>query len=238
MLPVVPPSHTVTPLVLVVEDEPEIADIVEQYLRHENFRVERAADGLQAVQLFRSAQPNLVILDVMLPGQNGLDVLRHIRSSGGLGRQVGVIMLTARAEEVDQLLGLELGADDYVVKPFRPRELIARVRAVLRRSQQSAEIGPLRVGPLEVLPEQVTARVAGNRLELTPTEFRLLECLARSPGRAFSRQELLEYALPGSNALERVVDSHLLHLRQKLARQGASHLLQTVRGVGYRLGGD
>ncbi|WP_147021249.1 response regulator transcription factor, partial [Meiothermus granaticius] len=138
--------------------------------------------------------------------------------------------------DLDKLLGLELGADDYVTKPFSPREVVARVKAVLRRSGggESAR-AILRCGPLEVDPEKVVARVNHERLDLTPTEFRLLETLAQAPGKAFSRAELLEAALPESNALERVVDVHLKNLRKKLEAAGASSLLETVRGVGYRL---
>lgn len=219
-------------LVLVVEDEPEIAEILEGYLRREGFRTERASDGRQALHLVRAAQPDLVLLDIMLPEMDGLEVLRRIRSSG----HTPVILLTARTEDLDKLLGLELGADDYVTKPFSPREVVARVKAVLRRVVLAeAPKGILRVGPLEVDSEKVVARLAGGRLELTPTEFRLLETLARTPGRAFSRAELLEAALPDSDALERVVDVHLKNLRRKLEAAGGAGLLETVRGVGYRL---
>ncbi|WP_240631244.1 response regulator transcription factor [Meiothermus granaticius] len=219
-------------LVLVVEDEPEIAEILESYLRRDGYRTERAGDGKTALNLYRAAQPDLVLLDLMLPELDGLEVLRRIRSEGN----TPVILVTARAEDLDKLLGLELGADDYVTKPFSPREVVARVKAVLRRSGggESAR-AILRCGPLEVDPEKVVARVNHERLDLTPTEFRLLETLAQAPGKAFSRAELLEAALPESNALERVVDVHLKNLRKKLEAAGASSLLETVRGVGYRL---
>lgn len=220
-------------LVLVVEDEPEIAEILEGYLRREGFRTERASDGRQALNLLRAARPDLVLLDIMLPEMDGLEVLRRIRSSG----HTPVILVTARAEDLDKLLGLELGADDYVTKPFSPREVVARrVKAVLRRvvlAEAPKEV--LRVGPLEIDSEKVVARLGGVRLELTPTEFRLLETLARTPGKAFSRAELLEAALPDSDALERVVDVHLKNLRRKLEAAGGAGLLETVRGVGYRL---
>lgn len=219
-------------LVLVVEDEPEIAEILEGYLRRDGYRTERAGDGKTALSLYRAAQPNLVLLDLMLPEMDGLEVLRRIRSDGN----TPVILVTARTEDLDKLLGLELGADDYVTKPFSPREVVARVKAVLRRAAgaEQARI-VLRCGPLEVDPEKVVARVEQKRLDLTPTEFRLLETLAQAPGKAFSRAELLEAALPESNALERVVDVHLKNLRRKLEAAGAPHLLETVRGVGYRL---
>lgn len=219
-------------LVLVVEDEPEIAEVLEGYLRREGFRTERASDGWQALHLVRAAQPDLVLLDIMLPEMDGLEVLRRIRSSS----HTPVILVTARTEDLDKLLGLELGADDYVTKPFSPREVVARVKAVLRRVVLAeAPKGVLRVGPLEIDGEKVVARLMGVRLELTPTEFRLLETLARTPGRAFSRAELLEAALPDSDALERVVDVHLKNLRRKLEAAGGAGLLETVRGVGYRL---
>ena len=148
-----------------------------------------------------------------------------------------MILVTARAEETDQIVGLELGADDYVVKPFRPREVMARVRAVLRRAGAALEDTerPVRVGPLEVDRRGFVARVDGEVLNLTPAEFRLLSQLAESPGRAFSREELLAAALPDSDALERVVDAHLASVRRKLDAANAGGLLHTVRGVGYRL---
>jgi len=219
-------------LVLVVEDEPEIAEILEGYLRRDGYRTERAGDGKAAMSLYRAAKPDLVLLDIQLPEVDGLEVLRRIRSDGN----TPVIMVTARTEDLDKLLGLELGADDYVTKPFSPREVVARVKAVLRRTTSAEPArSPLRCGPLEVDPEKVVARVDGERLDLTPTEFRLLETLAQTPGRAFSRVELLEAALPDSEALERVVDVHLKNLRKKLEAAGAASLLETVRGVGYRL---
>lgn len=219
-------------LILVVEDEPEIAEILESYLRRDGYRTERAGDGKRALELFRAAKPDLVLLDIMLPGLDGMEVLRRIRSEGS----IPVIMVTARTEDLDKLLGLELGADDYVTKPFSPREVVARVKAVLRRTGTPENNKTVfRAGPLEVDTERVLARINEHRLDLTPTEFRLLETLVRVPGRAFSRLELLEAALPDSDALERVVDVHLKNLRRKLETAGAPYLLETVRGVGYRL---
>ncbi|GGM00867.1 response regulator transcription factor [Deinococcus aerophilus] len=220
-------------LILIVEDEPQLAEVLEAYARQEGYRTERAADGLSALSAFRAASPDLILLDVMLPGKNGLDVLKAVREGGS----TPVILVTARAEETDQIVGLELGADDYVVKPFRPREVMARVKAVLRRASAALDATekPLRVGPLEVDPRAVTARVDGVALSLTPAEFRLLAHLAESPGRAFTREELLSAALPDSDALERVVDAHLASVRRKLDAAHAPGLLHTVRGVGYRL---
>lgn len=220
-------------LILIVEDEPQLAEVLEAYARQEGYRTERAGDGLAALSIFRAASPDLILLDVMLPGRSGLDVLKSVRADGN----TPVIMVTARAEETDQIVGLELGADDYVVKPFRPREVMARVKAVLRRASAALEDNekPLRVGPLEVDRRAVVARVDGHPLTLTPAEFRLLAHLAESPGRAFTREELLAAALPDSDALERVVDAHLASVRRKLEAEHVPDLLHTVRGVGYRL---
>lgn len=220
-------------LILIVEDEPQLAEILDAYARQEGYRTERAADGHTALSLFRAASPDLILLDVMLPGVSGLDVLRNVRQAG----KTPVIMVTARAEEIDQIVGLELGADDYVVKPFRPREVMARVKAVLRRTAPTTgDLNlPLRIGPLEVDRRAVTVRVNGELLNLTPAEFRLLTHLAEAPGRAFTREELLSAALPDSDALERVVDAHLASVRRKLEAARAPNLLHTVRGVGYRL---
>jgi two-component system response regulator AdeR len=221
-------------LVLVVEDEMQIANTLEAYLRRDNFKTERAADGRRALALFRASRPDVVLLDIMLPELDGLEVLQAIRREAA----TPVIMLTARVEEVDKLLGLGLGADDYVTKPFSFREVVARVKVALRRSQGDfpSEEAVLRVGPLTIDPDKVRAEVASRPLALTATEFRLLVCLAQAPGRVFSRGELLEAALPESDTLERTVDSHLKNLRRKLADAGAAGLLQTVRGMGYRLG--
>ncbi|MDX2008069.1 MAG: response regulator transcription factor [Meiothermus sp.] len=219
-------------MVLVVEDEPEISEILEGYLRRDGYRTERAGDGRVAMNLYRAAKPDLVLLDIQLPEMDGLEVLRRIRADGN----TPVILVTARTEDLDKLLGLELGADDYITKPFSPREVVARVKAVLRRAAPGETTRTvLRVGDLEVDCEKVVAQAGGQRLELTPTEFRLLESLARVPGRAFSRMELLEAALPESDALERVVDVHMKNLRKKLDGAGVGEMLETVRGVGYRL---
>ncbi len=220
-----------SPLVLIVEDEPDIADLLEAYLRREDFRTERASDGSSAVALHRAARPDLVLLDVNLPEFDGFEVLRRIRETA----QTPVIMLTALSEDLDKLLGLKLGADDYVVKPFSPLEVVARVKAVLRRLGSQAGSKPLRIANLELDPVAVRVRVAGNRLDVTMTEYRILEHFMRHPNRAFSRAELLEVALPDSDALERVIDTHLGNLRKKLGLAGMPEIIQTVRGLGFRL---
>lgn len=221
-------------LILVVEDEPDIAELLEAYLRREGFRTERAGTGSGAVELHLAARPDLVLLDVNLPDFDGFEVLRRVRETA----QTPVIMVTALAEDLDKLLGLKMGADDYVVKPFSPPEVVARVKAVLRRAGMQAAGQPLRFGELELDPLAVRVRVAGRRLELTMTEYRLLEHLLRHPERVFSRAELLEVALPDSDALERVIDTHLWNLRKKLEGAGLPNLIQTVRGVGFRLAGE
>ena len=225
--------------ILIVEDESEIAEVLEAYLKRDGFATERAADGTRALELWRAAKPDLILLDIQIPAPDGLEVLRRVRA----GSQTPVIMLTARAEDIDRLLGLELGADDYVVKPFSPREVVARVKAVLRRAQpqESRHVYRLMHATsammLELDTQAVLCKVGEVRLELTPTEFRLLEAMLKSVGRAFSRQELLEVALPDSDALERVVDAHLKNLRRKLDDNGVGEMLETVRGIGYRLWG-
>jgi two-component system, OmpR family, response regulator AdeR len=221
-----------SPLILVVEDEPHIAQVLEGYLRRDGFRTEVASDGIKALQLHRVGKPDLVLLDVQLPGMDGFEVLKKMREV----EATPVIMVTAMAEDLDKLLGLRMGADDYVVKPFSPLEVVARVKAVLRRTAQAAPVlQPVRIGALEVDPTGMVARVHGTRLDLTLTEFKLLEHLARNTNRTFSRTELLEACLPDSDALERVVDAHLGNLRKKLEKAGAGGVLETVRGVGYRV---
>lgn len=220
-------------LVLVVEDELTLSQTIELYLRNEGYRTERALDGRRALELFHAARPDLVLLDLGLPGIDGTEVLRSIRAES----DVPVVILTARSEEIDELLSLGLGADDYLVKPVSARKLMARVKVVLRRASLGGSNGAkvLRVGPLEVDAYQVQARVNGRALELTPTEFKLLQHLARTPSRAVTRSELYEAALPEGDALERAVDIHVTNLRRKLREAGAPGLIATVRSIGYAL---
>ena len=218
--------------ILIVEDEADILETVELYLRSDGYKTECERTGTRALELWRAAQPDLLVLDIGLPQLDGLEVLRRVRAESALP----IVMLTARAEEVDELLGLGLGADDYLTKPFSPRVLLARVKAVLRRLEAAEDSdAPLRVGPLEVDPYRVAVTAHGQLVPLTPTEFKLLHYLARTPERAVSRLELFEAALPASDALERAVDIHIKNLRAKLAAAGADGLIETVRGVGYRL---
>ncbi|RZI79884.1 MAG: response regulator transcription factor [Rubrivivax sp.] len=225
-------------LVLLVEDEPEVADIVQAYLERDGMRAVRAYDGRSAIDTHRRARPDIVLLDVLLPALDGWQVLSSIRNSG----DTPVIMLTAHDLDIDKLTALRMGADDYVVKPFNPAEVVARIRAVLRRTQslKSDSLKALRVGPLLVdqgcFQASVEAEGHVTVLPLTLTEFRLLAHMARMPGRAFTRLDLLENCLPEGDALERTVDSHLSKLRKKLEQAGAAAMLTSIRGVGYLLG--
>ncbi len=221
------------PLILLVEDEREIAEILEAFLRQRGFSTEWARDGEEALRLFRARKPDLVLLDLLLPRLDGMEVIRTIRRES----RTPVIMLSARSEEIDKVLGLELGADDYITKPFRPLEVVARINAVLRRYQDGGPRPdqPLRAGPIVVDGSRALATAGDETLQLTSTEFRLLQHLAGFPGRVFSRQELLDAAMPESDALERVVDVHIGNLRRKLSQAGLQDVITTVRGMGFRL---
>lgn len=221
-------------MVLVVEDEPEIADIVRQYLEKDGYRVAVVTDGNRAADEFARLRPDLVLLDLMLPGTDGFELTRRIRAGGS----TPIIMLTARNQEADKLIGLELGADDYITKPFSPREVVARVRAVLRRARGGeAPAEFIRVHDLEIDPVRFTTRRSGRMLALTPTEFKLLAALAAHPGRAFTRLQLIDqvqgYSFEG---YERTVDAHVKNLRQKLEPDPHHpRYIVTVHGVGYRM---
>ena len=222
--------------VLVVDDEPKILEVVRDYLVDAGFSVTTASDGPSALALARSVPPDLVILDLGLPGLDGLDVARELQRRGS----VPIIMLTARAAEVDRVLGLELGADDYLVKPFSPRELVARVRAVLRRSDRSRQGGdesaPFAAGEVRVDPSRRSVSVSGRPVELTATEFELVEHMARHPGRVFTRAQLLD-VIHGLavESYERAIDAHVKNIRRKLEPDPhRPRYLLTVHGVGYR----
>ncbi len=219
--------------ILVVEDEPDIARIVRDYLEHAGFTVLQAGDGEMALRYVRSAKPDLMVLDLGLPGMDGLDVTRTVRSFSALP----IIVLTARAEESDRIVGLELGADDYVVKPFSPKELVARVRAVLRRSQGADRADEvIRVADLVIEVPQMRVKAAGRRVDLTPTEFQVLVALAGNPGRVFTRGQLLQ-AVRGVafESYERAIDAHIKNIRRKLeTHENAPAYIETLYGVGYR----
>ena len=219
--------------VLVVEDEPKITELLELYLERDGYQVTIASNGASALEMFRRQAPDLVLLDINLPEVDGLEVCRQLRRESS----VPVIMLTARDEEADKLVGLELGADDYVTKPFSPREVVARVRAVLRRiSPAQLPQEAIRAGELFLDPARHEARRSGDPLDLTPTEFRLLEVLMRNPGRVYSRLQLLDLVQGEAfEGYERTVDAHVKNLRQKIEAdpQHPTHVL-TVYGIGYK----
>ncbi len=219
--------------VLLVDDELKITRLLRDYLQQAGFRVITATDGPTALAEARSERPDMIVLDLGLPGIDGLDVTRTLRKTS----DVPIIILTARAEESDRIVGLELGADDYLVKPFSPRELVARVRAVLRRVDASVSNPSLvRTGDLEIDTNKRTVTVAGRPIELTPTEFELLLHLARSPGRVYTRSQLLD-ALHGVafESYERAIDAHVKNLRRKIEPDPRQpRYLLTVYGVGYK----
>ena len=223
--------------VLIVDDDPNVLQLARLYLERDGYGVTTALDGVQGLAMAREEQPSLVVLDVMLPGMNGLDICRTLRRES----PVPIIMLTARVEEEDRLAGLDLGADDYVTKPFSPRELAARVRAVLRRTDRDnavAEASSLCAGPLQLDLRFRRATLGGSELPLTPTEFRLLALLVRQPGRTFTRDLIIDSVMGEDfDGFDRTVDAHVSSLRRKLsaAPGGSSRLIQTVYGSGYRL---
>jgi len=221
--------------ILVVDDEPRIAQLARDYLEHAGFAVLTAGDGQAAVATAHARRPALVVLDLGLPGMDGLDVTRTLRRESF---DVPIIMLTARDDELDRILGLELGADDYVTKPFSPRELVARVRAVLRRAERAqAPADLITVGDLVLDMARMRVEVAGRPVDLTATEFQLLAALARQPGRIFTRAQLLD-AVHGVafESYERAIDTHIKNLRRKLEPEPRQpRYILTVYGVGYRL---
>lgn len=219
--------------ILVVDDERKFVNVLRAYLENAGFTVITANDGSEALAAFRHARPNLVLLDLNLPGRDGLDVARTIRREAA----TPIIMVTARVEEADRLIGLELAADDYITKPFSPREVVARVRAVLRRAEAPAappEI--LRAGEIEMNLTSHTVTVQGNGIELTPTEFELLGALMQSPGRAFTRLQLLDRVQGEAfDGYDRTVDAHVKNLRQKIGDDPKHpRYILTVFGVGYK----
>ncbi len=220
--------------ILVVDDEPQIVKQARDYLAQGGFRVVSAGDGTTALAQARAERPDLIVLDLNLPGMDGLDVCRALRRESA----VPIIMLTARVDETDRLIGLELGADDYIPKPFSPRELVARVRAVLRRAQGGVQTsGLLRVGDLEINLNGHSVARAGAPLHLTYTEFNLLATLAQYPGQTFSRAQLLDrlHGLSVDTGFDRSVDAHIKNLRRKLEPDPADPLyVLTVYGVGYK----
>lgn len=219
--------------ILIIEDEPELVRVLRSYLEKAGYQVEAAFRGDTGISAFEHKQPNLVILDLNLPGLDGLDVARQIRRKSN----TPILMLTARVEEADQLIGLEIGADDYVTKPYSPRIVVARVRALLRRAEEKAE-PPKRLYAidLEIDLDAHTVQRAGEMINLTPTEFNLLTALAAQPGRAFTRLQLLEAALGTAyEGYERTIDAHIKNLRAKIEVSPKNpRYIETVFGIGYR----
>ncbi|MEG0341622.1 MAG: efflux system response regulator transcription factor AdeR [Acinetobacter sp.] len=225
-------------LVLVVEDEYDIGDIIEHYLKREGMRVIRAMNGKQAIEIHASQPIDLLLLDIKLPEVNGWDVLKKIREKNN---HTPVIMLTALDQEIDKVMALRIGADDFVVKPFNPNEVVARVQAVLRRSQQTKQSKNknLYYKNIEIHTDThsvfVNLDTTSPKLNLTLTEYKILLLMIEQPHKVFTRSELMSYCMPEGNALERTVDSHVSKLRKKLEEQGLEQMLVNVRGVGYRL---
>ena len=222
--------------VLIMEDDPHTVEVVRLYLERDGHNVLSASDGVQGLRLAREAHPDLVVLDLMLPAMDGLEVCRILRQE----TDVPIVMLTARVDEEDRLAGLELGADDYITKPFSPRELAARIRAVLRRTNRDAAAGgptELTFGDISVKLSQRTLHVQDTPVRLTPTEFRLLVVLMRDPRQVFTRDQIIDLAFGYDfQGFDRTVDAHISSLRRKLeAALGSKRYIHTVYGIGYRL---
>jgi DNA-binding response OmpR family regulator len=223
------------PHIVVVDDDEVVTSTLKMYLQSAGYAVSTASDGVRALELASGADVALVILDLMIPGITGQEMCRRLREKSS----VPVLMLTARTLESERVAGLEMGADDYVSKPFSPREVVARVRALLRRSEIAGKAPAsraFRIGALEVDRWSRQARVAGNPVPLTPTEFRVLDALVHHAGRVFTREELVAHAFgPDYEGVDRTVDTHVTNLRRKLAAHSAERYVVTVHGVGYRL---
>jgi len=218
-------------LILVVDDEPKIVRLARDYLVKNGFRVTTAADGQSALAAARREKPDLIILDLMLPQLDGREVCKILRRES----DVPIIMLTALAEEIDQVTGLEIGADDYITKPFSPRALTARIRALLRRSRGTVSVPKLiRVGGLEIDSEKYSVTFNGEPVKLTPNEFKLLQSLASHPGQTLNRMQLLDDLHGSASNFDRSVDSHIKNLRKKLEAASGMSMIETVYGIGYR----
>lgn len=224
------------PRILIIEDERGLVQSLSWYFAREGYETIAAHDGLEGLRKAQTLLPDLILLDIMLPGLDGLAICRELRA-GDRTRELPIIMITAKAEEADQVVGYHMGADDYVTKPFNNKVLVAKVKALLRRVEGQGDPADV-VEHVGVKIDRVRHRVTveDSSVELTPTEFRLLECMVRQPGRAFSRHQLMDAAIgEGQIVLERTIDVHIKTLRQKLTKSGGSpDLIETVRGVGYR----
>lgn len=225
------------PTVLIIDDDSKLTQLVQTYFLKEKFSTYIGHDGFQALQLVQEKKPDIIILDLMLPGMDGWEVCRQIRKES----DVPILMLTARDEENDRLIGLEMGADDYVTKPFSPREVVARAKAILRRTHKgSAKDGQIKVGDLTIDRERHLVLMQSEQLDLTPTEFKIIELLAANQGRVFSRLQIIEQVQGYSfDGYERTVDAHIKNLRRKLASSSRnSQPIQTVYGIGYKITGE
>lgn len=226
-------SQKLAKTILVVDDEKRLVSVVEAYLEQEGYRVAKAYNGREALHIARNEKPDLIILDVMMPEMDGLEFMRHHRKEN----DTPIILLTAKVESDDRVIGLELGADDYVTKPFRPRELLARIKAVLRRAGETKPaVGKLRSGDITLDRDEHTVQVSGEYVDLTPSEFDILTALISTPGRVFSRLELLDL-IQGTayEGYERTIDVHIKNLRSKIEADSRDpQYIQTVYGVGYR----
>lgn len=221
-------------LVAVVDDEPDILELVSHHLEKANFRVEEFQDADSLLKFLEKRVPDLIVLDLMLPDADGFEVCKYLKKKVS-SASIPIIMLTAKGDETDRVLGLELGADDYVTKPFSPKELVARVKAVLRRKEPQEVTQRIEIGGLLVIdPEKYTVFVAESRIDLTPTEFRILRLLASKKGWVFSRDKILDHLWGDEKiVLDRTIDVHIKNLRDKLGKAGT--LIKNVRGVGYKL---
>jgi DNA-binding response OmpR family regulator len=219
-------------LILVVDDEPKVSRLARDYLEKNGFRVVTAADGQSALAVARRDKPDLIVLDLMLPLLDGREVCRILRRES----DVPIIMLTALSEEIDQVTGLEIGADDYITKPFSVRALVARVRALLRRTRGEVKaLGVIRLGGLEIDAEKYFVAYNGSPIKFTPNEFKLLHLLASRPGQTFTREQLLEDLHGAAASTDRSVDSHIKNIRKKLEIASGKPMIETVYGIGYRL---
>ncbi|HMU91945.1 MAG TPA: response regulator transcription factor [Anaerolineales bacterium] len=229
--PFIPYTAPMSEIILVVDDEPKITRLARDYLEKNGYHVLTASDGQSALATARREKPDLIVLDLMLPNMDGREVCKILRRES----DVPIIMLTALAEEIDQVTGLEIGADDYITKPFSPRALVARVRALLRRSKGGIKTPTtIRIGGLEIDSEKYSVTLNGTPIKLTPNEFKLLSILASRPGQTLTREQLLEDLHGAASSIDRSVDSHIKNLRKKLEAESDSPSIETIYGIGYR----
>ncbi len=226
-------------VIAIVDDEEDIVELVSHHLKREGYRVKEFSNGRNFLSFLESIIPDLVLLDIMLPGIDGLEICRMLKNKNRTSK-LPIIMLTAKASEADVVVGLELGADDYIVKPFSPRELVARVKSLLRRSGiKEVQDENLKIGPISLNPDKFDVKVNGNKIDLTTTEFKILEALIQRRGAVFTRDQLLKKKrLWGDDKLvyDRTIDVHIKNLREKLGKAG--NMIKTIRGIGYKLEGD